>query len=100
MRRANGKIQNKKKRQKSRVAGASLYTGAEMKACPYLYGVPFLEQTCVCMPAKSLQSCPDCVTLWAVARPAPLSVGFSRQEYWSGLLFPPPVDLSDPGIEP
>ena len=41
-----------------------------------------------------------CVTLWAVARPAPLSMGFSRQEYWSGLLFPPPVDLSNPGMEP
>ena len=31
---------------------------------------------------------------------APLSKGFSRQEYWSGLLFPPPGDLPDPGIEP
>jgi len=31
---------------------------------------------------------------------APLSVGFSRQEYWSELPFPPPGDLSDPGIEP
>ena len=31
---------------------------------------------------------------------APLSMGFSRQEYWSGLPFPPPVDLPDPGIEP
>ena len=30
----------------------------------------------------------------------PLSMGFSRQEYWSGLPFPSPVDLSDPGIEP
>ena len=31
---------------------------------------------------------------------APLSMGLSRQEYWSGLLFPPPGDLLDPGIEP
>ena len=38
-------------------------------------------------------------TLWTVAHQAPLSVGFSRQEYWSGLPFPPPVDLPDPGIE-
>ena len=38
------------------------------------------------------------VTLWTVARQAPLSIGFSRQEYWSGLLCPPPGDLSDPGI--
>ena len=40
------------------------------------------------------------VTLWSVAGQAPLSVGFSRQEYWSGLPFPPPGDLPDPGIEP
>ena len=33
-------------------------------------------------------------------RQVPLSVGFSRQEYWSGLLFPPPGDLPDPGIQP
>ena len=39
-------------------------------------------------------------TLWTVARQAPLSIGFSRQEYWSGLPCPPPVDLSSPGIEP
>ena len=32
--------------------------------------------------------------------PAPLSMGFSRQEYWSGLPFPPPGDLPDPGTEP
>ena len=38
-------------------------------------------------------------TPWTVAHQAPLSVGFCRQEYWSGLSFPPPVDLSDPEIE-
>ena len=40
------------------------------------------------------------VTLWTVAHQAPLSLGFSRQEYWSGVLCPPPGDLPDPGIEP
>ena len=40
------------------------------------------------------------VTPWAVAYQAPLSMGFSRQEYWSGLPFPSPGDLPDPGIEP
>ena len=40
------------------------------------------------------------VTPWTVARQAPLSGGFSRQEYWSGLPFPSPGDLLDPGIEP
>ena len=39
-------------------------------------------------------------TLWTVDRQAPLSMGFSRQEYWSGLPCPPPGDLPDPGIEP
>ena len=40
------------------------------------------------------------VTLWTVAYQAPPSMGFSRQEYWNGLPFPSPGDLSDPGIEP
>ena len=39
-------------------------------------------------------------TPWTVAHQAPLSVGFSRQEYWSGLQFPSPGDLLDPGIKP
>ena len=39
-------------------------------------------------------------TLWTVAYQAPLSMGFSRQEYWSGLLFPSPGHLPGSGIEP
>ena len=39
-------------------------------------------------------------TPWTLALQAPLSMGFSRQEYWSGLPFPSPGDLPDPGIEP
>ena len=49
------------------------------------------------------QSCPTLcffATPWTAAYQAPLSMGFSRQEYWSGLPFPSPVDLPDPGIEP
>ena len=46
------------------------------------------------------ESCPTFVTLWTVACRAPLSMRFSRQEYWSGLPFPSPVDLPDPGIDP
>ena len=53
---------------------------------------------CVC--PKLLQSCLTLLTLWTVARQAPLSMGFSRQEYWSGLLHPPPGHLPNPGIEP
>ena len=49
-------------------------------------------------------SCFSCVWLfvtpWAVTRRVPLSMGFSRQEYWSGLPCPPPGDLPYPGIEP
>ena len=37
---------------------------------------------------------------WTVAHQAPLSMGFPRQEYWSGLPFPTPEDLPDPGIKP
>ena len=40
------------------------------------------------------------MTPWTVACQAPLSMGFCRQEYWSGLPWPPPEDLPDPGIEP
>ena len=40
------------------------------------------------------------VTPWTVAYQASPSMGFSRQEYWSGLPFPSPGDLPDPGIEP
>ena len=40
------------------------------------------------------------VTPWTVAQQTPLSMGFSSQEYWSGLPFPSPVDLPEPGIKP
>ena len=40
------------------------------------------------------------VTPWTVALQYPLPMGFSRQEHWSGLPFPSPEDLSDPGIKP
>ena len=49
---------------------------------------------------KSLSHVQLFATQWAVAYQAPPSMGFSRQEYWSGLPFPSPGDLPDPGIEP
>ena len=49
---------------------------------------------------KSLSRVRLFATPWMVAHQAPQSVGFSRQEYWSGLLFPSPGDLPDPGTEP
>ena len=45
------------------------------------------------------QSCPT-VTLWTIACQAPLSMRFSRQEYWNGLPCPPPRERPDPGIKP
>ena len=50
--------------------------------------------------AKSLQSCLTLCDSLDLARQAPLSMGFSRQEYWSGLPCPPPGDLPDSGIKP
>ena len=52
------------------------------------------------MQAKSLQSCPTLCDPMDCTCQAPLSVGFLRQECWSGLLCPPPGDLSNPGVEP
>ena len=49
---------------------------------------------------KSLHCVPLFETPWTVACQVPLSTGFSRQEYWSELPFPPPGDLSYPGTEP
>ena len=49
--------------------------------------------------AELLQSCPTLCDPWTVACQAPLSNGFSGQEYWNGLPCPPPGDLPNPGIE-
>ena len=46
------------------------------------------------------QLCPTPLTPWTVSHQAPSSMEFSRQEYWSGLSFPSPGDLPDPGIKP
>ena len=58
--------------------------------CTYVY---------VCVYAQSLSCVWLFATLWTVACQAPLSMEFSRQEYWRGLPFPTPGDLPDPGIE-
>ena len=52
---------------------------------------------CVCLVA---QLCPTLCDPMDVAHQVPLSMGFSRQEFWSELPFPPPEDLPNPGIEP
>ena len=60
------------------------------------YGGPYTF--CVFIVSHSVVS--DSATPWILARQAPLSMGFSRQEYWSGLPFPSPGDLPDPGTDP
>ena len=65
---------------------------------PFLLKIAIASPTydaCVC----SLSHVQLCATPWTVARQAPLSVEFSRLEYWSGLSFPLPGDLPDPGVE-
>ena len=59
-----------------------------------------LEDLHRCVPAQSLSCVGLLATPWIVARQAPLSVEFSRKEYWSGLPFPSPGDLPNSGIEP
>ena len=46
------------------------------------------------------ESCPTFLTPWTLVCQAPLSMGFSRQQYWNGLPFPSPGNLPNPGIEP
>ena len=61
---------------------------------------PWLDYVCVCSILSRFSHVQLDATLWTVARQAPLPIGFSRQEYWSGLLCPSPGDLPDPGIKP
>ena len=63
-------------------------------------GNQVISKYTACVHAKSLQSRPTLCSLVDCSLPAPLSMGFSRQEYRSGLLCPPPGNLPDPGIEP
>ena len=60
----------------------------------------YFNSTNCLLKVKSLSRVQLFVTPWTVAYQASHSMGFSRQEYWSGLPFPSPGDLPDPGIEP
>ena len=59
--------------------------------------IMFVQHACVLNHFSCVQFF---MTLWTIAHQAPLSMGFSRREQWSGLPFPTPGDLPDPGIEP
>ena len=91
----------------------SHFTNKEIEACHTdTVNSEFGSQTWVFLPLKpcslhyigracqvaSLVS--DCATLWTLAYQPPLSMGFSRHEYWNGLSGPPAGDLPDPGMEP
>ena len=75
----------------------------EYKSMQPLWGVvPQKTENRTIMKVKVLvtQLCLTLSTPWTVTHQAPLSTGFSRQEHWSGLPFPSPGDLPDPGIKP
>ena len=59
-----------------------------------------LRHIIIKMCVLATQLCPAFATPWTAAHQAPLSMEFFRQEYWSGVPFPCPGDLPDPGIEP
>ena len=78
------------------------FSGVARKESPLLISqqVPAVKQEagmCACQIASVMS---NSATPWTLAHQAPLFMGFSRQEYWSGLPCPPPGDLPDPGIEP
>ena len=58
------------------------------------------NESAMCMHAQSLQLCPTLCNPMDVASQAPLSMGFSRQIYWTEFPWPPPGDLPDSGIKP
>ena len=70
----------------------------EISKDPTCYFMTRIFYFTVCVISHSVMS--DSVPPWTAARQAPLSVGFSRQEYCSGLPCPPPGGLPDPGIKP
>ena len=72
----------------------------EMLLAPVPLGIYTLLRQLLKVKVKSLSRVQLFVTPWTVAHQAPPSMGFSRQEYWSGLPFPSPEDLPDPGIKP
>ena len=80
------------------IAALCLLVFSAQKYLCYRDGIPISSLSAhahryVCMCAKSLQSCPNLCNLWTVACQAPLSIGFSRQEYWGGLPLPPSGDM-------
>ena len=77
------------------------YKFFEICSKPFSYQFLMLALMQACRHAKLLQSCPTLYDpIWTVAGQAPMSMGFSRQEYWSRLPFSSPGNPVNPGIEP
>ena len=77
-------------------AGQAVRCGQDTDHCHFI----IYRHVCTVSGAQLLSVVPLFTILWTVACQAPLSVEFSRQEYWSGLLFSPSRDLPAPGMEP
>ena len=73
---------------------------AGIKLCSVFYIFCSKHWRRICCTSEVAQSCPTLVTSWTAARQAPLSMGFTGQEYWSGLPSSSPGDLPNPGMEP
>ena len=73
----------------------AIYRSRKLKACGF-----FVHLSSLCGGGLVAKSWPTLATPWTVASQAPLSMGFSRQEYWSGQPFPSPGDLSAQGSNP
>ena len=78
---------------------AQFMTTASVMPCSHLTS-SFNPSRCMKVKVKSLSRVQLFATPWTVAHQAPLSMEFSRQEYWSGVPFSSPGDLPNPGIEP
>ena len=83
---------------KKTLLGNYLILYSHLKEYSYQFIKCSKSLACCCLVTSVMSN--SCVTPWTVARQAPLSMGFSRQEYWSGLPCSPPGDLPNPGIEP
>ena len=84
-----------------RSPGIQMLWWLECSTKPNLFrNLIYYVESIVIVIVKSLSRVRLFATPWTVANGAPPSMGFSRQEYWSGLPFPSPGDLPDPGIEP
>ena len=81
----------------TREKGLVLPCSIGLKITQARWKMPSLHHACMLSHFRSVQLC---TTLWNVAHQVSPSMGFPRQEYWSGLPCPPPEDLPDPGIKP